>query len=380
MLKSKEKTGFELAKCLIKFFEGRICNAEDFNNIYALVDKSMRRLVIKWGLKKVVSEEQIQNSVLDFMEELTASPGNSRYCGCLLSEITLGSKASFRFIHYYTQKRLFTILKKNADSLSSEYLKFDAQIKRNLRQLVLAGNIFFQSPDRYAADKPEVLPDIKKYQLEPVVLSRLPLKRVWKNNRILNRNLRPSLAILLSHPPHNEFRFKKKLISSTLFRLSDELIQMQLNSANSQACSNYEHSLSEEASEVFTGLIKNLKKIYTAQDFIFSAILLFALLYSDYPEYFAETLLAPAHLEILHEKNGKIDRIFAFLRVVVHENGLSKSKLGRTTVFNRLKNLKAIVRSSLNDCTVACRRRVILKLVRFLTRFYSEMEMKNAKS
>lgn len=379
MLKSDEKTRFRLAHCLTRFFCGHIQHPADLYTIHTLVEKSMRRLVVKWGLRKVVTEEQIQNSALDFIEELTISPGKSRYCGCLFAEIRLKEKASLRFIHYYTQKRLFTILKSNADSLSSEYMRFDANVKRNLRQLVLAKAIFFRSPDRYAVDNPEILPDIRKYQLEPLVLARLPFKRVWRNNRIVSRNLRPSLEMLLAHPPHNNFRFKKRLISSTLFCLSDELIQRQISLIHSDINANHEFSLSVEVAEVLTFLKKSFKTIFPGKDFYLTTMLLFAHFYCDYPEYFSNLKLFPGHYEVLHAKKGKVDRLFSFCRLIVRDNSLSDAELGRTTVFNRLQKLKEMLRSILNDCSMACRRKIILKLVYYLIGVYSKIGCKNEK-
>lgn len=380
MLKSEHRNAYQLASHLVTFFSGRVRQPSDFYEIHRLVEKSIRRLVVKWGLKKVVSQEQIQNSILDFVEELTVSPGKSRYCGCLFAEIRLKEKASLRFIHYYTQKRLFTILKANANSLSSEYMRFDAQIKRNLRQLVLANAIFFRRPDRYAARDPEILPDISRFQLEQFVLAQLPLKRIWKNNRIVNRNLRPSLEILLAHPPHDDFRFKKRLISSTLFRLSDELTQRQVNLVAGEGLACHEHSLCSEASEVFSDFLKSLKSSFAGEDFPLNALLLFACLYSDYPGYFSEVDISPDHVESLQAKTGKIDRIFTFTMLVARESSLAKVEFGRTTAFNRLKRLKSLLCSNLHDCSLACRRQVIMKLARFLIRFYEKLRIRNERS
>ncbi len=381
MLKESKKKSFFLAESLVLFFSHPSRQADDFLRLHNSVTKAVRLLVSKWHLRSVVSEEQISETVLDFIEELSDKPSQSRFCARIFAEIRLKSRPSLEFIEFYSVRRLFTILKQHADSKSHEYLRLDRQIKKTLKHLVNSQELRFARPDFFAAQNPEGVPEITRRFLDRRVLSELPLRRFWSESgkSIINKGLKTSLKRLLLTSPHDLFKFRKRLISSVLFNLTDCLLQRQLTAGETRSGADafVRFSALEEAISAKRAFAELLKAFADRRERFLLIFLGIGYFYNLYPHYFRAGDIIPRHLIALQAKGGQIDRIHAFLEQLSGEQKLPL-KWKRTTVHNRLSRFKGMLRSVLSDCSALAAQKFLPAVIKnFLKLYHGEFGENN---
>lgn len=373
MLKDRQKNRTRLGDFLIHFFRDSSRRPDDFLRLHNLVADSIKGLVRKWNLQSVVTDHQISDTILDFIEELTSGPSQSRFCSKLFAEVMLKSSPSREFIQLYAIRRLFTILKCHADSHSREYLRLDIQVKKSLQKLVQESKINFAVPDFFAAQEPLQVPEISRFQLDRRILAALPLRRYWSESgrSILNRGLKPSLIRLLQTNPHDLFKFRKRLISSTLFCLSDVLLQKQMRAGENQnSTETVAHFTTvEEIHWARQTFAQQLKSAINRRERPQILLLLIGYFFCLYPEYFREGDLRKRHVELLRANAGLVDRLFTFLRHSSLERGV-ELKWHRTTVYNRLHLLKGLLRSILSDCSVFAAQKFLAALLNSYLKIY----------
>jgi len=112
-----------------------------FFELYQAAESEIRRLIRYWCLKLVVEEEQIKNTVTDFIEDLSGSPDENPFLAKLMAMKLRQPANLVDQLQFYASRRLFTLLKRNASKSSQEYLSFNNLIKKNLGDLAEEGQI-----------------------------------------------------------------------------------------------------------------------------------------------------------------------------------------------------------------------------------------------
>ncbi|HNW11577.1 MAG TPA: hypothetical protein PKI71_09445, partial [Candidatus Rifleibacterium sp.] len=148
-----------------------------FFDLYQAAESEIRRLVRYWSLKLVVEEEQIKNTVTDFIEDFSGSPDENPFLARLMAMKLRQPANLLDQLQFYASRRLFTLLKRNASKASQEYLTFNNLIKKNLGDLAEEGQIKLVATSYWTAGDSKKSIAADTALLSPSVLARLPLQR-----------------------------------------------------------------------------------------------------------------------------------------------------------------------------------------------------------
>lgn len=376
-MKTNKIKSRSLAETIHKFMLADKITSSVFLLLYNSTIEELKRLLNRWSLKLVVDDQQIENAAIDFIEDVTSSPDENQVAAQLLKIIMIKSENFLNQLQFYASRRLFTLLKKHADKRSKEYIRFNNLVKRALLILSQEGQIYFHTPTYYAAANEENLPVMVPALLSSQVINQIPLRRVFnfESGHVKNHKLKDSVLILLVTKPHNCFKFAKVTVSSVLFNLNDEsgadfsIDNFEMFDKNFYSSGVYENYISEGFKAETILILEQIALQFEKHDQNLMFMMGLAHFYLSYPQYFDQNDLFASHLEILDSNAGTIDKIFKFLNTIP-EIYLLKDRPGRTTVHNRLKVFKAILKGILEDFPIRTQIMAIRELVEVLLARY----------
>ncbi len=343
-----------------------------FFDLYQASEAEIQRLVKFWRLKLVVEDEQIKNTVTDFIEDLSGTPDEKPFLAKLIAMILRQPPNMLDQLQFYASRRLFTLLKRNASKASHEYLNFNNLVKKNLSLLAEKGkikkvaNIYWTAGDLAYS----IVADTG--MLSPAVLSRLPLHRtIDAAGRQICRNMGPCLLQLLSSPEHLCYRFRTSAISTALFNLDASPLQcFSFNNENIPDGQSMQVQLDADA---MAGCMLELIALQVPdRDRLQVLMAGLAYCYIVCPDYFDRNDFLDGHIEILNGKKGEIDRIHEFLNTRPFSDLFNKEP-GRSTVFNRVSSFKTLLEASLVDFPVEAQQTGIKSLVNILICHYRKL-------
>ncbi|NCB39615.1 MAG: hypothetical protein EOM80_12705 [Erysipelotrichia bacterium] len=375
-----------LAKALVCILTGSGNTSRHFMQIHDLARYEIRCLIKKWGLSLVVENDQMSDTLLDFLEDISSPPDENAFVAHVIALCRRQPADYLKQVQFYVSRRLFTLLKKNANSRSKEYMSFNSQIKRVLPLLADERKIFSRSFDYWSGNDTPDCPAIDMNQINQRIITSLPLKRLYsdKNGRLKNSFLRESIVKLLCDAPHFDYKFKKSLISTVLFKLND--LNQQCRSLD-QFDSDTGLTNSIDAASSAINLIKNPATALIIEQLKLQfknneqpQVLLAGLGYffTTSPDYFKKSDFLPDHYAILASDIGDIDRIHNFLNALPKRDLLLK-RPGRTTVFNRIQSFKILLETILIDYPVEIKQSGIKELVQYMLEQYQSIFEEAAK-
>jgi hypothetical protein len=379
MDRSKPKN-IKLAQAVYEFFTEKTKNSANFVQILDLAEIETGIIIKKFRLSNVITGEQVENTVLDFVDDLSDSADSNNFTVGLLKICHLQTDDFLLQLKYYISRRLFTLLKKNADENSKDYMRFNETVKYALKMLEKKQQIFFYSPDFYSANSDPEIPVLSLKSCCSNIIASLPFRRIYieKSQKFKNLNLKTSLLQLLSRTPHNQYRLQRNSIVTLLFNLQYDSGKNRLIAVHenydykaSQMDSGHQ-AMSYEADEIADELFFRIRSQFDANEIDSLLMLIFAWLVSVYPEYFHENELLPRHRDLIMSKKGLIDKLHKFLNEI-RLNNLSVPVMGRTSVFNRLKSLQSLFCNIFSGYSYKAMQFGLQKIVSLLYRHYRKL-------
>lgn len=372
---NSDKENLKLADSIISALHKNSSLQQSFVTLYDAVEDEVGRLTRRWQLSRVIEDSQINNTVMDFLEDLSDSPDDNHFLARLLA-ITLRQPANMRQqIQYYSSRRLFTLLKKNATASSHEYLAFNSLVKKNLNKLADEKQLKKLSAGYWTAGSPTKSIAADTTSFSPAILARLPIQRtISASGRNVNRQVGQSIVLLLTSPEHVWYKFKTAAISSALFNL-DPATSVLLSADCEVEWGPEQHKSAHEACEINTMagcMIEQISLQLEAPDKVQVLMAGLAYCFIMCPDYFRCDDFSVNHYRILTSSKGETDRIHEFLNTEQF-NDLFINKPGRSTVFNRIRSFKSLLESSLIDFPIEAQQAGIKSLVNLLVYQYSKV-------
>jgi len=366
-----DRQDLSLADSIIAVVNQESSLQESFVILFQTVEREIRRLIQSWHLTRVVEEEQIRNTVTDFIEDLSASPDQSRFIARLLAMIIQKAPEMRQHVQYYASRRLFTLMKQNASASSKSYLAFNEMVKKQLNTLADEGLIRHLSNGCWTAGTKT--PAVDADFFSPSVLDRIQLKSSTNRSGIKGASLKQAILDLLSDPEHIFYSFKPAALSTMLFNLTTApsfLVSFGYENepVDNQPQPHKQYEISAAAGSILEQVSLQLDESQRLP------VLMAGLAYCFIacPSYFAADDFISGHHRILTSDNGMIDRIHEFLNTEQFRNLFTKEP-GRSTVFNRIRSFKAILEASLTDFPVEAQQAGIKSLVNFMICQYSRL-------
>lgn len=368
---SADRHDLSLADSIIALVGNESSLQESFVRLFQTVEHEIGRLIQSWHLTKVVEEEQIRNTVTDFMEDLSASPDESRFIARLLAMILQRSPEMRQHVQYYSSRRLFTLLKQNASARSQAYLAFNEMVKKQLNSLADEGLIRHLTTGHWTAGTETHTVNADFFS--PSVLDRIQLKSSANKGGINSTSLKQAILDLLSDPEHIIYSFKQAALSATLFNLTTApsfLVSFgyQNEPVDSDPQPHKRYEISAAAGSILEQVTLQLDQSQRLP------VLMAGLAYCFIacPKYFTSDDFIVEHYRILTSSTGMIDRIHEFLNTE-HFRDLFNKEPGRSTVFNRIRSFKTILEAALTDFPVEAQQAGIKCLVNFMICQYSRL-------
>lgn len=345
-----------------------------FFDLYQAAESEIRRLVRHWNLKLVVEEEQIKNTVTDFIEDLSGSPDENFFLARLMAMKLRQPANLIDQLQFYASRRLFTLLKRNASKASRDYLAFNNIIKKNLGDLAEENLIKLLTNSYWTAGDSKKSVAADTGMMAPSVLARLPLQRtIDQAGRQLCRKVKESLLQLLNSPEHICYRFKTSSISSALFNLDASPLQFFTYQNESQSSlQTVSPRQSSECNAMAGCMLEQIGLQVPDQDRLQILMAGLAYCFIVCPDYFDQNDFSAEHVAILSAKKGEIDRIHEFLNTKPFSDLFIKEP-GRSTVYNRVSSFKTLLESSLVDFPVEVQQTGIKGLANILICHYQKL-------
>ena len=345
-----------------------------FFDLYQAAESEIRRLVRYWSLKLVVEEEQIKNTVTDFIEDFSGSPDENPFLARLMAMKLRQPANLLDQLQFYASRRLFTLLKRNASKASQEYLTFNNLIKKNLGDLAEEGQIKLVATSYWTAGDSKKSIAADTALLSPSVLARLPLQRtIDQAGRQICRNVKPSLLQLLNSPEHICYRFRTSSISSALFNLdASPLYYLTYMNDNHESLQAIHAQQTCECNAMAGCMLEQVWLQIPDQDRLQILMAGLAYCFIVCPDYFDQNDFSADHIAILTAKKGEIDRIHEFLNTKPLSDLFNKEP-GRSTVYNRVSSFKTLLESSLVDFPVEAQQAGIKGLANILICHYQKL-------
>lgn len=364
-----EKQDLSLADSIIAIVGNASSLQESFVKLFQAIEQEIGCLIQSWHLTKVVDDEQIKNTVTDFIEDLSASPDESRFIARLLAMILQRPPEMRQHVQYYSSRRLFTLLKKNASASSQAYLTFNEMVKKQLNALADEGRIRHLTTGHWTAGTTTHTADADFFS--PSVLDRIQLKSSANKGGINSASLKQAILDLLSDPEHIFYSFKTAVLSTTLFNLtttSSFLVSFgyQNEPVDREPPPHKRHEIKAAAGSILEQVSLQLDESQRLP------VLMAGLAYCFIacPVYFTSDDFMAEHQRILTSSSGMIDRIHEFLNTEQFRDLFNKEP-GRSTVFNRIRSFKTILEAALTDFPVEAQQAGIKSLVNFMICQYS---------
>jgi len=345
-----------------------------FFDLYQAAESEIRRLVRHWNLKLVVEEEQIKNTVTDFIEDLSGSPDENPFLARLMAMKLRQPANLIDQLQFYASRRLFTLLKRNASKASKDYLAFNNIIKKNLCDLAEENLIKLLTNSCWTAGDSKKSVAADTGMMAPSVLARLPLQRtIDQAGRQLCRNVRESLLQLLKSPEHICYHFKTSSISSALFNLDASPLQFfSYQNEFQSSMLTVSTRQSYECNAMAGCMLEQIGLQVPDQDRLQILMAGLAYCFIVCPDYFDQNDFSAEHVAILSAKKGEIDRIHEFLNTKPFSDLFNKEP-GRSTVYNRVSSFKTLLESSLVDFPVEAQQTGIKGLANILICHYQKL-------
>lgn len=363
-----------LAKAIINILQHKSSMQQAFYELYQAAGEEVKRLVKYWQLGLVVEDEQINNTVTDFIEDLSGSPDDKPILARLLA-MTLRQPANLLDqLQFYASRRIFTLLKRNASKASQEYLAFNNTIKKNLNDLSADGQIKKLAASYWTAGTSSQSIAADTGLMSPSVLSRLPLQRqINSAGRHVCHKLEQSILQLLNSPEHLCYKFKTSSISTALYNLNISPLQCLSSLHEPQPD---EIALQTPPTCEFNAMAGCMLEQIVLQipDRDRLQVLMAGLAYCFIvcPDYFDQNDFTINHVAILTSNKGEIDRIHEFLNTESFRDLFNKEP-GRSTAYNRVSSFKTLLESSLVDFPVEVQQTGIKDLAGVLIYHYRKL-------
>lgn len=363
-----------LARAIVNLFRHEANLQQSFFALYQAANTEIRRLVRHWHLKLVVEDEQISNTLTDFIEDLTGSPDEKPVLAKLLAMTLLQPANLLDRVQFYASRRLFTLLKRNASAASRQYLTFNNLIKKHLSKLADEKQIKQLAAGYWTAGDASTCIAADTGLMSPSILSRLPLQRKTDSaGRQVCRQVSQSLLMLLTCPEHICYRFKTSAISTALFNLDisplhcfnclDESQVFESDGSTQQTC---------ELNAMAGCMLEQIVLQVPDRDRLQVLMAGLAYCFVVCPDYFDRNDFTADHFAVLTGKNGEIDRIHEFLNTKPFRDLFNKEP-GRSTVYNRVSSFKTLLESSMPDFPVEVQQIGIKNLINFLISHYRKL-------
>jgi len=369
-----DKSSQALGTAIEIALHNNISMQQAFFDLYQAAEAEIRRLVRYWNLKLVVEEEQIKNTVTDFIEDLSGSPDENPFLARLMAMKLRQPANLVEQLQFYSSRRLFTLLKRNASEASKNYLAFNTVVKKNLGELAEEGQIRASATSCWTAGDPEKTITADTGLMSPSILARLPLQRtIDQAGRQICRNVKPSLLQLLSSPEHICYRFSTSSISSALFNLDfSPLHCCSYLNGQQESLQIIKPGHSCECNAMAGCMLEQIGLQIPDQDRLQILMAGLAYCFIVCPDYFDHNDFSANHIAILTAKKGEIDRIHEFLNTEPLSDLFNKEP-GRSTVYNRVSSFKTLLESSLVDFPVEAQQAGIKGLANILICHYQKL-------
>ncbi len=366
-----QKDGYKLADAIISLLSEGSSLQESFFRLFQTAEAEVRRQIKNWQLTRVVEDEQISNTVTDFIEDLTGSPDENRFLAKILAMLLRQPTDIRQQLQYYSSRRIFTLLKKNASAGSQAYLAFNDRVKKQLIILADERQIKRLKSGYWATGCENTAHAADIDFLAPSVLAKLPISATNHQNQNISSQIKQSILQLLSAPEHAVYKFKTSAISTALFNLHEapakffSLVQLSDEQADKSPQPHHHYEITAAADSIINQITLQIDEANRMQ------VLMTGLAYCFIacPDYFADTDFSAEHYEILTSNGGEIDRIHKFLNTEALSNLFNK-QLDRSTVFNRIRSFKIILEASLLDFPVKAQQAGIKSLVHLMIHQY----------
>lgn len=355
-----------LVESIIASINQDLAPQQSFINLYLASIRKLRRLVKRWGLKSVVSNEQIQDTAVAFMNDMSSSPDENQFFAKLLAICKLRPPHHHKSIEYYASRRLFTLLKYYASESSKDYLKFNESVKRALRKHHQRKVLRKIPPEFWTGNFSKNTAAGNVDTFSTYVLARLPLrKKSDSSGRFKCCKLSESLQQLLKHELHIPYKFKRRNISATLYNLLPTPV------LNSPALFTQSE---EDSGLVCSSIIESFLAQLPSKKLIRKQILMAGLAFfaTRQPELFTRDILLAQHQKLFFSKAGEVDIVHQFLNDEKLGNVLNCA-IARSTAANRINSFRLSLQAALSDCPAIIQQRVISRLVSMLINQYKKV-------
>lgn len=366
-----QKDCYKLADAIVSALGDHASLQESFFQLFQAAETEVMRLIKNWQLTKVVEDEQISNTVTDFIEDLTSSPDENRFLAKILAMLLRQPTDMRQQIQYYSSRRIFTLLKKNASASSHAYLAFNDKVKKQLATLADEQQIKKLASGYWTKDCENKAHAADTDFFSPAVLAKLPICARNNQGQNISSQIKHSILQLLSATEHAVYKFKTSAISSTLFNLNEapdrffSFAQPPDRLADKSYQPHHLYEINAAASSILNQIALQVDETHPMQLLMAGLAHCFIVC----PDYFAHKDFNTEHYEILTSSGGEIDRIHNFLNTKALSNLFNKQP-GRSTVFNRVRSFKNILEASLTDFPVEAQQAGIKGLVHFMIRQY----------
>lgn len=216
-----QKDNYKLAEAIISVLNDHSSLQESFFRLFQATEAEVRRLIKSWQLTRVVEDEQISNTVTDFIEDLTGSPDENRFLAKILAMLLQHPTDIRQQLQYYSSRRIFTLLKKNASAGSRDYLAFNDRVKKQLTALADEHQIKKLKSGYWTTGCENTAHAADVDFLAPSVLAKLPVSATDHQGQNVSSQIKQSILQLLSAPEHAVYKFKTSAISTALFNLHE---------------------------------------------------------------------------------------------------------------------------------------------------------------
>ncbi len=406
MLSAKQKSKNSLGNIIVSYLNivsktpnSRINVEQETINFYDLMSKSvlnlLKKVIRNSNISKVVTEEQIDLTKADLLKQITTEPSKyetlidkiqsstkikkqnqEKQLSELKSELYVSSKIREMFlleekpaqsITSYLYKVALTILKKNAEAVSKEYILINNNVKRYLKDLTKEGVIFETIKGRYSASKSNTIifnPKVNNINF----INELDSKQA-------KDNLNTKKFILTLLQTNYDFNFLPKDISSYIARIifeennSSKVVQPFKDNEKQQDYSENEIIVEKDfisnisAIESMNELIKIQKSSKAVEQ---TEMALLAYLYkSTSGYYFHEKILTDELMNL--EETSCIEK---FLNNKGFSNFNKSKPIGRTTAHYRKNQGLTAMKSVLSDLTAEAQSIFIKEYSAYLEKRY----------
>ena len=363
-----------------------------YSNLKLVIQKTIENEINRLGLSRVVTDQQKESTQSDLLKEIVIPPKNyetfikdtlanesytvkeqeqlvkqakiSKHVSSIIREISELEDTPAPFIQSYLLKRIFTLLKQNAEEKSKEYISLNNKIKKAINALK-ATNIIFEPIKRHftVSNKPTAIfnPKLSTINTSEELEDELKKEKHNLQNYIL--------AFLRANYIYSFSVRDITTYAASMFLKEKETEQTAKKYNNNTESTEYEiesKSDDDPTAKIMADDAMNTLKSRATQNkaYIQSEIALLAYLYRIVPKYFRNTILTEEQLK--EEETNCIKNFLNDKRFY----DFNKSEVERTTANNRKKTGLDLLKSHLIDLTVVAQEIFIKSCCEYLEEKY----------